>query len=298
MKAKKRKLQNDSNKIWDIVVYTLLILFSLSVVIPFLNIIAVSLSSNKAVLSGGVTVFPIGFTLSAYKLVLESSSIFRAYGNTIFVTVLGTASTICLTMLAAYPISKKDLVGRKPLTFMMTLTMWFTGGMIPTFLVVRSVGLYDSLFALFVPILINAFNVIIFRNFFENVPPEMEESALIDGANDFRILISVYIPLSMPVIATVTLWVSVGLWNNFMFPLIYLQDYHKYTLQLILREIVLMNTPMEMLGDAVEDGTTKQVLSDSLKYANIIFTALPILMFYPFLQKYFVKGVMIGAVKG
>ncbi len=289
--------QQDINPIWRAVIYGVLTLFSLSVLIPFLNIIAVSLSSDRAVVSGGVSIYPIGFTLKAYELVIKSASIFRTYGNTVYVTTAGTVLAITGTMLAAYPISKKDLAGRKWITLLMTLTLWFSGGMIPTFLVVKNVGLYNTLPALFVPGMISAFNVIIMRNFFEALPAEMEESALVDGANDLNILIQIYIPLSKPVLATVTLWVAVALWNDFMSPLIYLQDYSKYTLQLILREIVLKNTTLDMLGGAVQDETTK-VLSDCIKYASIMFTTLPILMVYPFLQKYFVKGVLIGAVKG
>jgi putative aldouronate transport system permease protein len=291
------KAKSEISLFWKTGIYTLLVLFTISVILPFLHIISVSLSEDSAVISGSVTVYPKGFRLSAYRLVITTPLIFRTYLNTIFVTVIGTVLTIMATMLAAYPISKKELAGRKWITFLITLTMWFSGGMIPTFLVVKTIGLYNSLFALFVPSLISAFNVIVMRNFFETIPFEMEESALIDGANDFQLLVRIYMPLSKPMLATVTLWVAVALWNDFMGPLIYLQDYNKYTLQLILRELVLRNTPLESMGGAFQDGTN-QVLSDSLKYANIIFTALPILMVYPFLQKYFVTGVLIGAVKG
>lgn len=280
-----------------VLIYLILILFSLSVIVPFLNIISVSLSSAGPVARGEVTIYPIQFTLKPYKVVAQNDSIYQAYKNTLFVVILGTVSSLFMTMLAAYPMSKKTLPGRRWIMFMITLTMWFSGGMIPTFLVVRSVGLYNTLFALFVPGLISAFHVIVIRNFFETIPESLDESARIDGAGDFWILFRIYIPLSMPVLATVSLWLAVGLWNSFFAPLLYLAERSKYTLQVVLRDIVLANSAIAYGMEArVEDDV--ETFPESIRNATILFSTIPILLVYPFLQKYFIKGVLVGAVKG
>jgi putative aldouronate transport system permease protein len=180
--------------------------------------------------------------------------------------------------------------------FFIALTLWFTGGMIPTFLVVKNVGLYNSLFALFVPTLVSAFHVVVMRNFFEGVPESLDESARIDGAGDFWILFKIYVPLSMPVIATVSLWLAVTYWNNFFNPLLYLADRSKYTLQVVLRDIVLSSSFVEYGMDARIDEDVEMV-PEGIRNATILFSTIPILMVYPFLQRYFIKGVIVGAVK-
>ena len=284
--------------IWKVLIYIAVMSYALSVVIPFLNIISVSLSSSFAILQGKVSLFPREFNLDAYKAVFSNEALLRAYGNTIYVVVIGTSLSLFMTTFAAYPISKKNIPGRKWITFMITLTMWFSGGMIPIFLVVKGVGLYNTRWALFVPTMISAFNVIVMRNFFENLPDSLEESARIDGANDFLILFKIIVPLSKPVMATVMLWIAVGLWNGFMAPLLYLQDSSKYTIQIVLRDIVLQNSGYEYGMDVGQQNEGMDLLSDSIRYATIMFSIIPMLMIYPFIQKYFVKGIMLGAVKG
>jgi ABC-type glycerol-3-phosphate transport system permease component len=213
--------------------------------------------------------------------------------------VIGTLGSVIIVALAAYPISKKRLIFRKFFTFSIMLTLWFQAGMIPTFLVVKNLGLIDSHAALILVPLLSAYHVIIMRTFFENVPAELEESATIDGANDIQILTRIYMPLSKPVIATISLWVAVGLWNAFLEPLLYLNDSRKYTLQLVLREIVIANTGFNLgIDTGTDHGDEFEVVAESVKYATVIIATVPILMIYPFVQKYFVKGVMIGAVKG
>ena len=293
MKAVSR---TNSSVLMRIIIYSVLIVFSASVVLPFLNIISVSISSAGPVARGEVTFYPKQITLKPYKVVVENDSIYQAYKNTLFVVVLGTVSCLFMTLLAAYPMSKKTLPGRRWIMFFITLTMWFSGGMIPTFLVVRGVGLYNSLFALFVPTLISAYHVIVVRNFFETIPASLEESAKIDGAGDFRILFMIFMPLSMPVIATVSLWLAVGLWNSFFAPLLYLAERSKYTLQVVLRDIVLANQAIGYGMEArVEDDV--EVIPESIRNATILFSTIPILLVYPFLQRYFIKGVLLGAVK-
>ena len=292
-KTNKKKTIN----IWKLLIYLSILVYAFSVIVPFLNIISVSLSSSNKILQGKVTIFPRELNLDAYRAVFSNKALLRAYANTFFVVCIGSTLSVLMTMLAAYPISKKKMPGKKWITFMITLTMWFSGGMIPLFLVVKGVGLYNTRWALFVPTLISAFNVIVMRNFFENLPDSMEESAKIDGANDFIILFRIIVPLSKPVIATIMLWVAVGLWNSFMAPLLYLQDSSKYTIQLVLRDIVLQNSGYEY-GMDVGQNEGLDLLSDSVRYATIMFSMIPMLLVYPFIQKYFVKGIMLGAVKG
>lgn len=294
MKKRKPQYNSRGENIAQCVIVAVLLLFAASIVIPFFNVFAVSTSSKMAVISGRVTVYPIGFNLDSYELVMQNTYFFRAYGNTIFVALVGTVISMTLTTMAAFIVSRRDLPGKTFITYAITLTMWFSGGMIPSFLLIRELGLYDNLFALILPGAISAYNVIVMRSFFKSLPDSLEESAMLDGANDIVILFRIYIPLSLPSIATVTLWVVVGYWNAYTPALLYLSTRSKYTLQLVLREIVFNNT----LAQYMDSPDTISVLSDSIIYANIILTILPIMCIYPFLQKYFVKGVMIGAVKG
>jgi putative aldouronate transport system permease protein len=291
-------IKNTSSLFWRTIIYFFVFSYAVSVILPFLNIISVSLSSSSSILQGRVTIYPQNLNFDAYIAVISNRALLRAYGNTLYVVTLGTASSLLMTMLAAYPLSKKSLPGVKWITFMITLTMWFSGGMIPLFLVVKNVGLYNTRFALFVPGLIAAFNVIVMRNFFESLPDSLEESARIDGAHDFTILFRIVVPLSKPVLATVTLWLAVGLWNSFFAPLLYLQDNTKYTLQLVLRDIILQNSAYEYGMDVLQQSERLDLISDSIRYATIMFSIVPMLMAYPFIQKYFVKGIMLGSVKG
>lgn len=287
-----RKYESLSERIAHYIIVLFLLLFAACAVIPFLNIIAVALSDKISVISGKVTLWPVNFNISSYTKVMENEYFFRAYGNTLFVVIVGTLLSMVLTIMAAFIISRSDLPGKKFITFAITLTMWFSGGMIPMFLLIRKLGLYDNLFALILPTAISAYNVIVMRSFFMSLPASLEESAQLDGANDLIILFRILVPLSMPSIATVTLWVAVAYWNAYTPALLYLSTRSKFTLQLVLRDIVFNNTMAQYM-----DGTN-EVVSESLIYANIILTMLPIMLLYPFLQKYFIKGVMIGAIKG
>ncbi len=287
-----KKYESLSERVAHAFIVLFLLAFSACVVLPFLNIISVSFSDKQAVLSGKVTLWPVGFNTSSYAKVMQNDYFFRAYGNTLFVVAVGTSLSMLLTIMAAFIISRPDLPGKKIITFAITLTMWFSGGMIPLFLVIRKIGLYDSLFALILPSAVSAYNVVVMRSFFDTLPPSLEESAQLDGANDVIVLFKILTPLCLPSIATVTLWVAVAYWNAYTPALLYLSTRSKFTLQLVLRDIVFNNTIAQYM-----DGTV-DVVSESLIYANIILTMLPIMLLYPFLQKYFIKGVMIGAVKG
>lgn len=286
-----------SEQIGMVAVYTILVLFCFSIILSFANVFAISLSGKMPVMRGEVTFIPKDINFNAYKTIIQKDSVWRAYANTIFIIIIGTPLQIMLTCFAAFPLSRADLVGKKVITLMLAFTMWFNAGMVPMFLLIKSLKLYNSLWALIIPGLISAYNIMVIRNFFEEIPSSLEESARIDGCNDARVLFQIIIPLSKPVLATVSLWVIVGYWNNYMSALIYIRNPKLYTLQVVLRNIVL--TGSDISGDVLSaQENDEDLLSDCIKYAAIVVSTIPIMCVYPFLQKYFVKGVIVGAVKG
>lgn len=291
----KKKLKKKFT-VGKVINYTVLTLITFCCLYPFLNVIAYSFSGYNAVLSGKVNFFPIDFTMDAYRDILKRAQIWFAMYTTVIVTIAGTALSLLMTVFAAYVLSRKDLPGKKFFTILILFTMYFSGGMIPTFLVVKGVGLYDSIGALFIPQAVNVFNFIVMRTFFKELPYELEEAAKIDGASELQNLFKIVLPLSLPVIATIGLFYAVGYWNNYFDALIYIQDPNKYTLQLRLRSL-LFGTDLNSAAASLE-GLGTQVMARSLKMATVAVSTLPILVVYPWLQKYFVKGVMVGSVKG
>ncbi|RKM57334.1 carbohydrate ABC transporter permease [Butyrivibrio sp. X503] len=263
---------------------------------PFLNVLAYSMSGYNAVLSGKVTFYPIDFNIDAYRQILGKTQIWLAMRATTIVTLLGTALSLILTIFAAYSLSIKDLPGRKAFTVFILFTMYFSGGMIPTFIVVKSLGMYDTLLSLFLPQAINVFNFIVMRTFFRNLPESLAEAARIDGASYMTILFKIVLPLSIPIIATIGLFYAVAYWNTYFDALLYIKSPEKYTLQLRLKSL-LFEGELNNSGANVE-GIGTQVMTQSLKMATVAVSTMPILLVYPWLQKYFVKGVMIGSVKG
>ena len=274
----------------------LLAILAFACLYPFLNVLAYSVSGYNAVLSGRVTFYPIDFNLDAYKQILGKTQIWMAMRSTGIVTLAGTALSLLLTILAAFALSRRDLPGRSFFTAVILFTMYFSGGMIPTFLVVKQVGLFDSLPALFVPQAINVFNFIVLRTFFKNIPESLEEAARIDGASYMKVLVKMILPLSVPIIATIGLFYAVGYWNTYFDALLYIQKPELYTLQLRLRSLLFGEELNNSNANAEGIGT--QVMTQSLKMATVAISTIPILVIYPWLQKYFVKGVMIGSVKG
>lgn len=274
--------------------YTILTIIVIICLYPFLNVIAYSLSSNRAVLSGKVTFFPIEFQLDAYKDILHRGQIWTAMGTTILVTILGTSIGLILTIFAAYALSKDKLKGRKWMTWLILFTMYFSGGIIPTFLVVKNLGMFNHLTSLYLPSSVSVFNFIVMRTFFREIPKSLEEAAHLDGASDVQILTRIVLPLSLPIIATIGLFYAVSYWNDYFSALLYIQSPEKFTLQLRLRSLLYADE----LGAAGSEGLGSQVMAESLKMACIVVGTIPILIVYPWLQKYFVKGVMLGAVKG
>ncbi|MBR5542934.1 MAG: carbohydrate ABC transporter permease [Oscillospiraceae bacterium] len=273
-------------------------------VFPFLHMLSVSLSGNVDVMKGSVSVLPmingkIGATLGTYKHVLSNPLIFTAYRNTIVYTVLGTAAALFVLSTGAYALSKPNrLLGGKTINILIMITMFFGGGMVPTFLCIKWLGLYDTIWAVVLPGAFSAYNCIIMRTFFSQFPKEIEESGKLDGLNDIGILWYLVLPTSGAVLATIGLFVAVGQWNAFFGPLLYLNGSEKYPLQLILRQIVLQSVMDNFASGDSAAGANLQYAENSVKYATIIVSILPIIAVYPFLQKYFVKGVMIGSVKG
>jgi putative aldouronate transport system permease protein len=263
---------------------------------PFLNVISYSLSGYNAVLSGNVTLLPKDFTLSAYKKILVMDSIWDSMQVTVLATLMGTLLSLVLTVCAAYGLSKKDLPGGKYISVIILFTMYFGGGIIPTFLVVKGLGMYDTISALFVPQAVNVFNFIVMRTFFRQLPESLIEAAKIDGATDLGALFRIVLPLSIPIIATIGLFYAVQYWNGYFDALIYTKSPEKFTLQLRLRSLLFADE-LNASGSNNE-GLGTQVMAQSLKMASVAVSTLPIFVIYPWLQKYFVKGVTLGSVKG
>lgn len=288
----------------DKIVYTLnyimLIAFLIIVLYPFVYIVSCSFSSGQALISGKVTLLPVNPTLEGYKAILEYKDIWTGFANSFLYTIAGTLVGLTLTILAAYPLSRFSLVGRRPLMMLFLFTMLFNGGLVPNYMLVLSLGLLNTAWAIILPTALSAYNVIVARTFFINtIPNELHESAELDGCGEFRFLISIVLPLSKAIMAVLVLWIAIGFWNSYFNPMIYLNDKSKFPLQLILREILLMaNVDFTKAAANPELYYKNQQLSEILRYGTIIISALPLMILYPFIQKYFVQGVMIGSVKG
>ncbi len=277
---------------------SLMILLMVACLYPLLYVLFASLSdSDKLLANTGLLLKPIGFNLSAYSAVAKNHMIYDGYKNTLFILIVGVSINIFMTSLAAYFLSRrKHIMFKNFIMGMMLFTMFFNGGMIPTYITVKNLGLYNSLFALILPGAINTYNLIIMRTSFMSIPQSLEEAAYLDGARHISVLINVVIPLSKAIMAVMVLYYGVALWNSWFPASIYLNDRSKYPLQLILREILLQNDVSNMAQG--QGAAESYSIGESIKYAVVIVATVPILCVYPFLQKYFVKGVMIGAVKG
>lgn len=274
--------------------YIVMTIFAVLCFFPFYYIFVVSISDPERVREGAMILYPQGFSLEAYKVTLTHARFYSSLRVSVVRTLLGTLLGVAFSSALAYGISRPYLRGRKWMTLFLVFTMLFNGGMIPTYLVVRYTGLIDTLWALIIPNMINTFNVIVLINFFRAVPAELEESAKIDGANDLIIFVRIMIPVAMPSIATITLFVAVYHWNTLMDGILYINTSSKKPLQVYLNDIVVAGQTEDMF----QDSASRWMPTLSLKTATIFASTLPILIVYPFLQKYFVKGVMVGSVKG
>lgn len=291
------------DKMFKIFVYFCLTFALIVVLYPLIYIISASISNPTAVNSGEMWLYPIDVTFAGYNMIFQNSEIWRGYLNTIFYTGLGTLINLGVTIPAAYALSRKDFYGRGFFTAMFVLTMFFSGGLIPTYLVVRDLGLIDTIWAMVLPNAAAIWNIIIARVFFQaTIPKGLEEAATIDGASNFKMFVKIILPLSAPIIAVMALFYGVGHWNGYFNALIYLSDRNLYPLQMVLREILVLNemssNTTNMTGEMAEALHSRQQLSAIVKYGVMIVSTLPIIIVYPFLQRYFVKGVMIGSLKG
>ena len=275
-----------------------LTIITLLILIPLIFVVSASFSSSEAVIAGKVTLWPVDFSLQGYTTVFEHKKVWDGFGNSLFYTFFGTIFNVAMTIIAAYPLSRQDLVGRRFITMAFIFTMLFSGGLIPTYMVVRDLGLLNTRLAMILPTGIGIFNLLITITFFRyTIPPELIEAARIDGANDFRAFGSIVLPLSRPIIAVLALYYAVNHWNSYFSALIYLHDQELFPLQLVLREILIQNSiDASMLVD-IEDLVAREGLRELLQYSLIVVATVPILIIYPFAQKHFVKGTMIGSVK-
>lgn len=281
----------------DMLNYILLILLGIATLYPFWHTLVLSISARESAMEMGFRLWPSKLDFTSWKVIVGRAYMWRGFYNTIVRTVLGTIIAMFLTTSTAYPLSKKTFPHRNFFTGVIVFTMLFSGGMIPSYILVKELGLMDSVWALVIPAAISPFNVIIVRNFYQSIPESLEESAKIDGANDMLILWRIVLPLSLPVLATVMLWILVGHWNAWFDAVLYIQDRSKFVLQQLLRELIVMNVVDPHIAIPVSE-TTVLPLPETLKSAAIMFATIPILIVYPFLQKYFTQGIMIGALKG
>ncbi|TVY08916.1 carbohydrate ABC transporter permease [Paenibacillus cremeus] len=281
-----------------ILLYLLVGCITLFVLLPLLNVLSSSFSSPALVAEGKILFWPQHWTLQSYERVFTNQSFWTGYGNTLLYTVLGTSINVILTVLAAYPLSRTDLKGGKLILGVLIFTMYFQGGMIPTYLVVKQLGMVNTVWAMVLPGAISTFNLIVMRTYFMNtLPKELQESAFIDGCSNGRYLWSVVLPVCKPILAVIALYYSVNHWNDFFQALIYLSDAKKYPLQLVLRDI-LISSKVDDFATLDAGFSDRLFQGEGIKYAIITVASLPMLLFYPFMQRYFVKGALVGSVKG
>lgn len=296
--VRNRKKRSTGERAFDILNISLILLLVLVTVYPLLYTVFASFSDARALLKHeGALLLPLApYTLQGYQMTLSNPNILQGFGNTVAMVGSGTIIGVTMTMIGAYVVTRKKFKLRGVMMKGILLTMFFSGGIIPTFFVVRGVGLYNSFWSMIIPSALNSYNLIILRTFFLSIPDSLEESAVLDGANDMQVLLKIFLPLSLPALAVITLYYAVDYWNSWYPALLYIRDRKLYPLQMFLRELLILN-------ENVESASGKQMVSEVytrelVKYCTVVVSTVPILIVYPFLQKYFVKGVMIGAIKG
>lgn len=276
-------------------------IFTLVILYPLLFVVFASLSDPRHIFDQVLLLWPRGFTLEGYKRVFANGDIWMGFKNAVIYTALGTAVNVIMTTLAAYPLSRRDFRGRNVITMLFTFTMFFSGGLIPTYIVNEGLGIVNTMWVMIIPGAVSVYNMIIMRTYFQqNIPIELEESAFIDGATDIQLLLKVVLPLSTPIIAVMMMFYGVGRWNGYFDAMIYLSDRSLFPLQLILREILVQNQMGDAANQAMMSVNQSEVsaLKQSIKYAVVVVSSVPVLLFYPVVSKYFEKGIMIGAIKG
>lgn len=301
LKAKQRNLkvkQNPGDQAVQVVIYVLLGAFAVSTVLPFLYVLAGSFATEREIIERTFFIIPREISMNAYRYILDNGEAFRGLRNSVFVTIAGTLINMLFTTSFAYPLARKDFAGRSLLLNLVIVTMVFSGGIIPTFLVIKELHLLNTYWSLFLPGAISAYNMVIVKNFFEGIPKELEEAARMDGCNDLRIFAKIILPLSKPVLASISLFYAVGHWNSYFAPMMYISDPNKEVIQIVLRRVVLLANGVATDGSLLDFGTLGAPPDKAVKMAVTVVSTVPILLVYPFIQKYFTKGVMVGAVKG
>ncbi|MFF2090046.1 carbohydrate ABC transporter permease [Paenibacillus sp. NPDC058174] len=287
------------DRMFTIINYSLLSLFFLMVLYPLIFIVSASISDPSAVVAGKVWLWPVKPNLMGYEAVFKHKLIGSGFLNSIYYTVLGTIINVVMTLLAAYPLARKDFYGKNVIMLLFVFTTMFSGGLIPGYLIVKDLNMLNTVWAMVLPGALSVWNVIITRTYFQtSIPPEMLEAAQIDGCNDFKFVWKIVIPLSGPIIAVITLFYAVGHWNQFFSALIFLDKQHMYPLQIILRDILIQNDVSAIMLSDIQDAARREALRVLLKYSLIVVSTVPLMLVYPFVQKHFVKGVMIGSLKG
>lgn len=288
-----------TDRMYYVLVYLVVIIAIVVTLYPFIYVVSISMSSVEAIDNKLVTLFPVNLDFSGYKMVLGYKDLWTSYYNTLWYTVVGTVLNLVFTCLAAYPLSKREFFLRRKLNFFIAFTMYFSGGLIPIYMIITELGLYNSRWVMVLPVLINTFNVMILRSAFESIPSEIYESASIDGAKEFTLLFRMAVPLVKPTLAVLTLYYAVAHWNDFFSALLYLSKPDLQPLTIFLRRVLIMASPevmQKMGGQTAANALAVSTLQ--IRYVSIVVSIIPIVAFYPFIQKYFVKGVTLGAVKG
>ena len=284
------------DRIFKAITVVTVVIVATCCLLPFLYIIAVSFSNKNAVLRNEVLLWPVNFDLTAYQSIFRNQALMNSMWFTIIITIVYTLASVIMTVLCAYPLSRPGLRFKSSLLLYILFTMYFNGGMIPVYVNIKNLGLLDTAWALILPGCLSTYNMILMKSFFQSMPKEIEESASIDGANDLIILIRIVLPLSKAMLATIALFYTVGRWNGFMDSLLYVTNEHMYTIQVRLRQLIQSSQVTEFMEDIPEN--KDKVIAETIKAACLVFSMIPVMILYPWLQKYFVKGVMIGSVKG
>ncbi|MCZ8515001.1 carbohydrate ABC transporter permease [Paenibacillus filicis] len=278
----------------------ILVLAGLSCLVPIVHVISVSLSDSGSVMSGKVLLWPVEVTFESYKLLLQGTNIVRSFLNSIEITLVGTYLNMLFTIMAAYPLSRKYFIGRRFFSLAIVFTMMFNAGLIPNFILIKSLGLLDSYGSLWLPGLVSAWNLLVLRSFFEGIPEELVEAARIDGCNEWLLIFRIFLPLSLPVLAALALFYGVAHWNSFFNVLIYINDAQKFNLSVLVQNMIQSQQLLQEMNSqgATMDNQLQQITPESIRAAGIVVMVTPMLLVYPLLQKYFVKGMLIGSIKG
>jgi multiple sugar transport system permease protein/putative aldouronate transport system permease protein len=298
-KTRRRIQESRVDQLFNLVNYTILTVFLVVVLYPLIYVVSASFSDGAAVIAGKVVLWPVDFSVAAYQKIFAYERVWTGYGNSLYYAVVGTLLNVGMTLIAAYPLARRDLYGRGLILGLFVFTMFFNGGLIPSYLLVRDLDMLNTRSALIIPQALSVWNLIIAITYFRSaIPPELLEAAQLDGCNDFQYFARILLPLSTPLIAVLSLFYAIGHWNQFFAALIYLSKENLYPLQIILRDILIQSQVDMNMVDDMKTMAAKQAMRELMKYALIVVASVPVLMIYPFVQKYFVRGIMLGSIKG